>query len=460
MADNSEPQRENLPKEDSPSLAANISALMGEATLHKKSGDNAKAGSAYLHVLQFDPGHAEAHYNIGHLYIAEENLPKAVKSIQNAIHFKPDYLEAHMTLGALLRAEGKFEEADKYFRSAVQCRPDHAAAHYFLGLGLKDQQKPDEAVMSFLEATRLNPSYAQAHFSLGDALRALGKIDSAIESYRIAVRIQPNDIRSLLHLGAALLEQENDSEAIEKFREVIHLDPANHDAYFGLGMYRYGNSRLGGLGNLIMQGGKDLRLVGMNHIEHAILNGAAARPLALKTLAWFYISEQINPENKELPPENPLSRKKTRQNAIGLLLELENRYFKQPPPHPYFRGNKELAMMKALQFVLDKDYTKAGVEFKKVLEISDHLQNRGFKINPQLVQSVEAGIEFCELMLLQASDEKEKRSACAKVNEQKNFLNGGGSMVEYDSKKIRSELHAVFSEALERMTEKLHCEQT
>ncbi|MBT4432041.1 MAG: tetratricopeptide repeat protein, partial [Nitrospinaceae bacterium] len=235
MADNSEPQRENLPKEDSPSLAANISALMGEATLHKKSGDNAKAGSAYLHVLQFDPGHAEAHYNIGHLYIAEENLPKAVKSIQNAIHFKPDYLEAHMTLGALLRAEGKFEEADKYFRSAVQCRPDHAAAHYFLGLGLKDQQKPDEAVMSFLEATRLNPSYAQAHFSLGDALRALGKIDSAIESYRIAVRIQPNDIRSLLHLGAALLEQENDSEAIEKFREVIHLDPANHDAYFGLG---------------------------------------------------------------------------------------------------------------------------------------------------------------------------------------------------------------------------------
>ena len=260
--------------------------------------------------------------------------------------------------------------------------------------------------------------------------------------------------------GNLIVALVNGFQADNHLEKALILNPKLVDAYFGLGMYRYGNSRLGGLGNLIMQGGKDLRLVGMNHIEHAILNGAAARPLALKTLAWFYISEQINPENKELPPENPLSRKKTRQNAIGLLLELENRYFKQPPPHPYFRGNKELAMMKALQFVLDKDYTKAGVEFKKVLEISDHLQNRGFKINPQLVQSVEAGIEFCELMLLQASDEKEKRSACAKVNEQKNFLNGGGSMVEYDSKKIRSELHAVFSEALERMTEKLHCEQT
>ncbi len=114
--------------------------------------------------------------------------------------------------------------------------------------------------------------------------------------------------------------------------------------------------------------------------------------------------------------------------------------------------------MKALQSVLDKDYAKAGMEFKKVLAIIDHLQNRGFKINPQLMQSVEAGIEFCKLMLLQTSEGEEKQSACVKVNEQMNFLNGGGSMVEYDSKKIRRELHAVFSQALIQMSEKMHCE--
>jgi len=259
--------------------------------------------------------------------------------------------------------------------------------------------------------------------------------------------------------GNLLVALINGFQADNHLEKALILNPKLVDAYFGLGMYRYGNSRLGGLGNLIMQGGKDLRLVGMNHIEHAILNDAAAQPLALKTLAWFYISEQINPENRGLPPDNPLSRKKTRQNAIGLLVELENRYFKNPAPYPQFRGNKELAMMKALQFVLDKDYEKAGSEFKKVLAISDHLQNRGFKINPQLIQSVEAGIEFCDLMLLQASKEKEKQSACSKVNAQMKFLNGWGSMVEYDSKKIRSELHAVFSEALEQMSAKLHCDE-
>ncbi len=252
---------------------------------------------------------------------------------------------------------------------------------------------------------------------------------------------------------------------INGFQADIHLEkalvlnPKLVDAHFGLGMYRYGNSRLGGLVNLIMQGGKDLRLVGLNHIEHAILNGAAARPLALKTLAWFYISEQINPENRNLPPENSLSRQKSRQNAIALLIELESSYFKQPAPHTHFRGNKELAMMKSLQYVLDKDYENAAIEFKKVLAISDHLESRGFKINPQLAQSIEAGIEFCDLMLSQSSEAKEKRFACSKINAQMEFLNGGGSMVEYDSKKIRSELHAVFSKALEKMSEKLDCIQ-
>ncbi len=251
----------------------------------------------------------------------------------------------------------------------------------------------------------------------------------------------------------------NGFQADTHLEKALLLNPKLVDAYFGLGMYRYGNSRLGGFGNLIMQGGRDHRLVGLNHIEHAILNGGATQPLALKTLAWFYISEQINPANKELPPENPLSQKKTRQNAIGLLIDLENRYFKQPVPHPHFQGNKELAIMKALQSVLDKDYAKAGIEFKKALQIVDHLQNRGFRINPQLTQSVEAGINFCELMLLRTSEGEEKRSACIRVNEQMNFLNGGGSMVEYDSKKIRRELHAVFSEALQQMAEELNCEQ-
>jgi hypothetical protein len=52
---------------------------------------------------------------------------------------------------------------------------------------------------------------------------------------------------------------------------------------------------------------------------------------------------------------------------------------------------------------------------------------------------------------------KQDNSNCLKVQQQINFLKSGGSMVEYDSKKIRSELHAVFSEALQELTQKMNC---
>jgi tetratricopeptide (TPR) repeat protein len=245
----------------------------------------------------------------------------------------------------------------------------------------------------------------------------------------------------------------NGFQADNHLEKALQLNPNLVDGYFGLGMYRYGNSRLGGVSNFIMQGGKDLRQLGLNHIELAILKKTSSLPLALKTLAWFYISEQINPENKELPPEHPLSQGKTRQKAWALLIELENRYFKGSAPHSHFKGNKEIAMMKALQYALDKDYTNAGSEFEKILTISQHLKKRGFKVNPQLISSVEAGIKFCNLMLWKKQDNRN----CLKIQEQIDFLKSGGSMVEYDSKKIRSELHAVFLEALQELTQKMNC---
>ena len=251
----------------------------------------------------------------------------------------------------------------------------------------------------------------------------------------------------------------NGYQADNHLEQALLLDPNQIDAHFGLGIYRYGNSRLGGIGNFIMQGGKDLRLVGLDHIEHAILEGAPSKPLALKTLAWFYISEQINPANAEIPQGQPLSVTASRSKVVSLLEMLESQYFKNPP-YPDFIGNKELAMMQALQFILDSDYAAARKKFAKVLEISEDLKNnRGFAINPQLIDSVKAGIEFCSLMLLQPSkaDPDATRSACLKVNEQLNFLSSGGALVEYDSKKIRSELHSVFYGKLQGLSRQMDC---
>ena len=99
--------------------------------------------------------------------------------------------------------------------------------------------------------------------------------------------------------------------------------------------------------------------------------------------------------------------------------------------------------------------------FERILTICNDLKDRkNYLINPQLIQSVEAGIAFCDLMIngLSVADQPEEaRTACRKVSEQIDFLNGGGSMVEYDTQKIRGELHDVFFEKLRGLYQKMNC---
>jgi len=252
----------------------------------------------------------------------------------------------------------------------------------------------------------------------------------------------------------------NGLQADNHLERALELNPGLLDAHFGLGIYRYGNSRLGGIGNLIMQGGKDLRAEGIGHIEHSLAAGAPSTPLAMKTLIWFYISEQINQQNAGLPAGTPLSPAASRARALELMQEMEKRYFNPPPPGG-FKGNKQLAMMQALQEILDGDYPNARKHFQQILAITEDLKKRkNYQINPQLIESVEAGIEFCDLMmkgLAAAGSPEDARESCRKVNEQIEFLHSGGSMVEYDTKKIRGELHDVFAGKLADLQQKMNC---
>jgi hypothetical protein len=240
--------------------------------------------------------------------------------------------------------------------------------------------------------------------------------------------------------------------------KALELAPDHVDAHVGLGIYRYGTSRLGGFGNFLLQGGSDLREVGLEHLERAIQNNAPSKPLALKSLIWFYISEQINPANADLPADHPLSNGVIRQRTLELMSSMEKEYFSNPP-YDDFQGNKQLILMQALQNVIDGDFLHAKTRFEKVLKICDHLILRGFKINPQLTDSVKAGIKFSKIMLLSPAEESQEeiRSACLKIEDQLYFLNSGGTLVQYDSKRIRSELHSLFSNALTDLSKKIKC---
>lgn len=281
---------------------------------------------------------------------------------------------------------------------------------------------------------------AEAHFYLGASEGSLGVLE-----FRAG------------NIFSALI---NGFQADNHLEKALILDPNRMDAHLGLGIYRYGNSRLGGLSNLILQAGRDQRQVGLSHIERSIRADGNATPLAIKTLAWFHIAVQINPENEGLPKDHPLSPISARTRAHELFAMMENRYFKNPPVENFI-GNKEFAMMKAIQFVLDGEYAKARDQFEKILQIIDFLgEIKGHKVNPQQRISIREGINFCEAMLLASNAltfVKDRNAICLKLNREVVFLSNGGRILEYDVEKLRDEINAVFYRKLISSSKK-NCE--
>ncbi len=299
-------------------------------------------------------------------------------------------------------------------------------------------RKAKDLAEILLENPKLSKEdYADAYFFLGVS-----------EGYMALLEYGEGNLLSALIDG---LRADNHLE------DALELDPGHADAHVGLGIYRYSNTRLGGLSNLIMQGGSDLRLVGLRHIETALEKQILSRPLAIKTLAWFYISEQINPDNADLPDNDPLSSYVARSRALYLLDQYERLYFLDVPEG--FVGNKGLAMMKGIQFVLDGDYAKALEQFEKNLKICDYLiRVKKFKLNPQYVDTVKAAAKFCRLMIAAGADTVVSNpKSCVKVKEQIDFIESGGSMIEYESSKIRGEIQDVFHHRLKDLSSRLDC---
>ncbi|MFQ5481194.1 MAG: hypothetical protein ACE5ER_00445 [Nitrospinaceae bacterium] len=301
-------------------------------------------------------------------------------------------------------------------------------------------RKAKEIANKILTREGLTPQQqAQAYLYLGAAEGSLGVLEFRAGNILAALI---NGFHADIHLEKAL-----------------DLDRNMMDAHLGLGIYRYGNSRLGGLANLILQAGQDRRREGLVHIERAIRADGISTPLAIKTLAWLYIAVQINPDNATLPNDHPLSPYVGRLRVHELLARMETLYFKNPPA-PFFVGNKEFTMIKAIQAVLDGEYVKARDDFEKILRINDFLQIfNGYEINPQQEVSLRSGIDFCNLMLLeflQPERVESNHDICVKIHWQIVFMNNGGRVLEYEVEKMRDEINAVFYQRLVNLS-KTHC---
>jgi tetratricopeptide (TPR) repeat protein len=113
-------------------------------------GSPAEAREAYAHALVLEPGHADAHVN----------------------------------LGRLLHESGETAGAATHYRAALATRPSDATAAFNLGVALEDLGRKADALDAYERAVSIDPGNADAHFNAAALAEKLGRASAALRHLR------------------------------------------------------------------------------------------------------------------------------------------------------------------------------------------------------------------------------------------------------------------------------------
>ncbi|MEB3337281.1 MAG: TIGR03032 family protein [Leptolyngbyaceae bacterium] len=94
------------------------------------------ASRYYQQCLALNPDLLVARYNLGVVYLEQEQWQDAIAQLQQVIATDPTYAEAYNNLGIVHQHQHQLSQAIAYYRQAITCRFQFPDAHFNLGMAL------------------------------------------------------------------------------------------------------------------------------------------------------------------------------------------------------------------------------------------------------------------------------------------------------------------------------------
>ncbi len=182
-----------------------IKVLEAEGIKRLQSDKSCQAEKIYWQILEVNPTHHLAYYNLGCALEMQGKIAEAVACYQQATALKPDFVEVYNNLGTIFAKQGQIKQAIACYQQCVKLNPNSAMAYYNLGCVLEQEDNLEEASSCYQQALVVEPNYAEAYNNLGNILEKQDKLEEANFCYQQAISLKPNYAEAHVNWGLILL---------------------------------------------------------------------------------------------------------------------------------------------------------------------------------------------------------------------------------------------------------------
>lgn len=164
-------------------------------------GDIAGAAEAFEEAVRLAPGSAEAHTNLGLVYLQLSRIDEGIRELEQAVALDPQPVRTQLQLAAAYAQGRQMEKAIAIFEEVLEGSTD-----------LSD------------------PLTFEATVSLASLYFAVGRVDEAIQTYEEVLAARPESPAALVGLGKCHFNQGDRSKALEYFERVVAAAPDSPQA--------------------------------------------------------------------------------------------------------------------------------------------------------------------------------------------------------------------------------------
>ncbi len=198
-------------------------------------------------------------YNLGLLYLNQNNVDEAMKYFNKSLSLNPNYHQAWNALGLAYSYKGDVEASVKAFEKCLALTPQFTEARNNLGMlyqelgyldraeaeflkaaqdtGYKTRELPyfnlarlyflqdriEDAYENVQRAIQIKARFGMAHNLKGQIFEKRGNIAEAVAAYEQAVDIVPDDLLFNYNLAVAYFNANDDERAEKTFQKISAL---------------------------------------------------------------------------------------------------------------------------------------------------------------------------------------------------------------------------------------------